>query len=47
MKVMARRGNVADALRLYEQLKVLVRDELGVSPSPQTQALQVSLLSLS
>jgi pentatricopeptide repeat protein len=46
MKVMAQRGNVADALRVYEQLKVLLREELGVSPSPQTQALQVSLLRL-
>jgi SARP family transcriptional regulator, regulator of embCAB operon len=46
MEAMAQRGNVADALRVYEQLKGLLREELGVSPSPQTQALQVSLLRL-
>jgi pentatricopeptide repeat protein len=47
MRAMAQRGNVADALRVYEQLKALLRDELGVSPSPSTQALHVSLLRLS
>jgi pentatricopeptide repeat protein len=46
MRALAERGNVADALRVYEQLKVLLRDELGVSPSPPTQALHVSLLRL-
>ena len=47
MRTLAERGNVADALRVYEQLRVLLRDELGVSPSPPTQALHVSLLRLS
>ncbi len=46
MRVMAERGNVADALRIYEQLKMILTEELGVSPSPQTQALQLSLLKL-
>ncbi len=46
MRALADRGNVADALRVYEQLKVLLREELGVSPSPPTQALHVSLLRL-
>jgi DNA-binding SARP family transcriptional activator len=46
MQAMAQRGNVADALRVYEQLKGLLRDELGVSPSPSTQALHVSLLRI-
>ena len=44
MRALAERGNVADALRVYEQLRVLLRDELGVSPSPSTQAVHVSLL---
>jgi pentatricopeptide repeat protein len=47
MRAMAQRGNVAEALRIYEQLKALLRDELGVSPSTSTQALHVSLLRLS
>ena len=47
MRAMAHRGNVAEALRIYEQLKALLRDELGVSPSTSTQALHVSLLRLS
>jgi SARP family transcriptional regulator, regulator of embCAB operon len=46
MRAMAQRGNVADALRVYEQLRALLRDELGISPSPTTQALHVSLLQL-
>jgi pentatricopeptide repeat protein len=47
MRAMAQRGNVAEALRIYEQLKALLRDELGVSPSTTTQALHVWLLRLS
>ena len=37
-------GNVAEALRVYEQLRVLLRDELGVAPGPETQALYRELL---
>lgn len=47
MRALAERGNVADALRVYEQLRVLLRDELGVSPSPPTQAIHTWLLRLS
>ena len=46
MRTLAERGNVGDALRVYEQLKTLLRDELGVSPSPSTQALHISLVRL-
>jgi DNA-binding SARP family transcriptional activator len=46
MRAMAESGNVAAALRVYEQLKALLRDELGVSPSPQTQAVHLSMLRL-
>ena len=32
MEAQARRGNVAEALRTFEQLRVLLRDELGATP---------------
>ena len=44
MEVLAARGNVAEALRAYEELRVLLRDELGATPSPQIQALHLQLL---
>ena len=34
MEAHAARGNVAEALRVFERLRVLLRDELGTSPSP-------------
>src|SRR5207244_7885676 len=34
MEALARRGNVAEALRAYERLRVLLREELGITPSP-------------
>ena len=46
MRALAERGNIADALRVYERLSTMLREELGVSPSPSTQALHVSLLRL-
>jgi SARP family transcriptional regulator, regulator of embCAB operon len=39
-----RRGNVAEALLAYERLRVLLRDELGVAPSPAMQSLHRRLL---
>jgi DNA-binding SARP family transcriptional activator len=44
MEVLAARGNIAEALRAYEQLRVLLRDELGATPSPPIQAVQLRLL---
>jgi hypothetical protein len=44
MEVLAARGNIAEALREYEELRVLLRDELGATPSPQIQALHLQLL---
>jgi SARP family transcriptional regulator, regulator of embCAB operon len=38
------RGNRAEALRAYEELRLLLRDELGTAPSPATQELHRSLL---
>lgn len=37
-------GNRAEALRAYQRLRRLLADELGVDPSPETQAAYVSLL---
>lgn len=44
MEVLAARGNRADALHVYEQLRTLLRDELGAPPSPATQELHRALL---
>jgi SARP family transcriptional regulator, regulator of embCAB operon len=44
MEVKAARGNVAEALHVYEQLRVLLREELGVAPSPAVQAVHRRLL---
>lgn len=37
-------GDGAAGLRAYEQCRVLLADELGVDPSPETQALHLALL---
>ena len=37
MEALERRGNVAEALRVYDRLRVLLRDELGIAPSPAVQ----------
>jgi pentatricopeptide repeat protein len=44
MEALARRGNVAEALRAYERLRILLREELGIAPSPAIQALHRRLL---
>src|SRR5215207_9197226 len=44
MEALAERGNVAEALRAYEGLRVLLREELGVAPSPAVQAVHRRLL---
>jgi DNA-binding SARP family transcriptional activator len=44
MEALARRGNVAEALRAYERLRVLLREELGIAPSPPVQAVHRRLL---
>ena len=45
MEALAARGNVAEALRVYDRLRVLLRDELGATPAPQITALNERLLS--
>ncbi len=44
MEALARRGNVAEALRAYEKLRVLLREELGIAPSPTMQGVHRQLL---
>jgi DNA-binding SARP family transcriptional activator len=44
MEAKAARGNVAEALHVYERLRVLLREELGVAPSPAVQAVHRRLL---
>jgi DNA-binding SARP family transcriptional activator len=44
MEALERRGNVAEALRAYERLRVMLRDELGVAPSPAVQTVYRRLL---
>ena len=44
MEALERRGNVAEALRAYDRLRVLLREELGIAPSPAIQAVHRRLL---
>jgi DNA-binding SARP family transcriptional activator len=44
MEALAARGNPAEALLVYEELRRRLRDELGATPGPETQALHRSLL---
>jgi DNA-binding SARP family transcriptional activator len=43
MRAQAGGGNRAEALRAYEQCRRLLADELGVAPSPETEALEHAL----
>jgi len=45
IEALERRGNVAEALLAYERLRVLLRDELGIAPSPPLQAVHRRLLT--
>ena len=47
MEALERRGNVAEALLAYDQLRVLLRDELGVAPSRAMQDVHSRLLGAS
>src|SRR5207244_2379476 len=44
MEVLAARGDTAAALAVYEQLRRIVRDELGVDPGPAVRQLHYRLL---
>jgi DNA-binding SARP family transcriptional activator len=41
---LAARGNRAEALRAYDDLRTLLREELGVAPGPQLQQLHAKLV---
>lgn len=44
MEALARQGNKAEALWVYERLRQLLREELGVAPSSQSQHVHSTLL---
>ena len=44
MEALAARGNVAEALRVFDGLRTLLRDELGTNPSPEAIAAHDRLL---
>jgi DNA-binding SARP family transcriptional activator len=44
MEALERSGNVAEAMRVYDGLRVTLRDELGVPPSPVVQDVYRRLL---
>jgi len=44
MKMHAAAGDRAEALRVFAQCRELLRDELGVGPSPQTEAIYLEIL---
>jgi DNA-binding SARP family transcriptional activator len=45
MEAFEREGNIAEALRVYDRLRGLLRDELGVTPSPVVQEVHERLLT--
>ena len=44
MQALAARGNVAEALQVYEGARMRLRDELGIPPGPAIHALHATLL---
>jgi DNA-binding SARP family transcriptional activator len=44
MQILVSRGNRAEALRVYEELRQRLRDELGALPAPELRELQGRLL---
>jgi SARP family transcriptional regulator, regulator of embCAB operon len=44
MRAHAAVGNRADALRVYQRCRSLLLEELGVSPSSQTEAVYLDIL---
>ncbi|MEA2480642.1 MAG: hypothetical protein QOJ07_2564 [Thermoleophilaceae bacterium] len=44
MEALRARGNVAEALRVFEDLRVLLREELGTMPGPRVAMLHEQLL---
>jgi DNA-binding SARP family transcriptional activator len=46
MEALERSGNVAEALRVYDRLRLLLREELGIAPSPAVQSVYRRLLGI-
>jgi DNA-binding SARP family transcriptional activator len=46
MELLERTGNRAEALRVFEDLRLLLAEELGAVPDPQTTAMHQRLLGL-
>jgi DNA-binding SARP family transcriptional activator len=44
MEALERSGNAAEALRVYDHLRIMLRDELGIAPSPAIQSVHRRLL---
>ncbi len=44
MEALEAQGNVAEALRIFERLRALLRDELGITPSPGAIAAHARLV---
>jgi SARP family transcriptional regulator, regulator of embCAB operon len=44
MKAHAAAGNTAEALRVYDECRRVIADELGVGPSPETRAVHEEVL---
>jgi DNA-binding SARP family transcriptional activator len=44
MRALEGRGDRAEALRVYERLRRMLLDELGVGPGPETRALHAEIL---
>jgi DNA-binding SARP family transcriptional activator len=44
MRALAARGHVPEALRVYEQARSVLRDELGIPPGPAIARLHAELL---
>ena len=44
MLALHREGNAAEGLRVYEELRTRLRDDLGITPSSETQELHTRLL---
>ena len=45
MQALAARGNVAEALQVYERARTVFRDELGIPPGPVIHDIHAALLS--
>ena len=46
MRALEAQGNVAAALTVYDELRRLLRDDIGTAPAAQTQALHKRLLAV-